>query len=152
PSAAAGTRLLRPGDGLLRRGTELTAWIEVALSVDGESAEAVAELLQRFGHQGVAIEQEGIPPDKLDEDQLPPPEYLTIRAYFPSDERMEDTKLELESALGYMGMMYPMPTPVYREVAEEDWAEAWKVHYHPVRIGQRLLIRPRWVEMETAPG
>ncbi len=130
----------------------MTAWIEVALSVDGESAEAVAELLQRFGHQGVAIEQEGIPPDKLDEDQLPPPEYLTIRAYFPADERMEDTKLELESALGYMGMMYPMPTPVYREVAEEDWAEAWKVHYHPVRIGQRLLIRPRWVEMETAPG
>lgn len=130
----------------------MTAWIEVALSVDGEAAEAVAELLQRYGHQGVAVEQEGIPPDKLDEDQLPPPEYLTIRAYFPADERMEDTKLELETALGHMSMMYPMPTPVYREVAEEDWAEAWKVHYHPVRIGQRLLIRPRWVEMETAPG
>ena len=33
-------------------------WLEIALSVDGEAAEAVAELLQRYGHQGVAIEQE----------------------------------------------------------------------------------------------
>ncbi len=130
----------------------MSAWIEVALSVDGEAAEAVTELLQRFGHQGVAVEQEGIPPDKLDEDQIPPPEHLTVRAYFPDDERANETKLQLETALGHMSLMYPMPTPVYRLVADEDWAEAWKIHYHPIRIGQRLFIRPRWVEMETAPG
>ena len=34
----------------------------------------------------------------------------------------------------------------------EDWAEAWKAHYQPVRIGQRLLIRPRWIDVELAPG
>ena len=38
-------------------------WIEVSLSVDGEAAEAVSELLRRFGHQGVVIEQEDIPPE-----------------------------------------------------------------------------------------
>jgi ribosomal protein L11 methyltransferase len=50
-----------------------------------------------------------------------------------------------------MSLMYPMPTPVYRVVEETDWAEAWKVHYHPVRIGKRLLIRPLWVDLELAP-
>ncbi|MFN8449463.1 MAG: 50S ribosomal protein L11 methyltransferase [Anaerolineae bacterium] len=58
----------------------------------------------------------------------------------------------LESALGYMNMMYPMPTPEYRIVEETDWAEAWKVHYHPLRIGRRLLIRPLWTEVELQPG
>ena len=126
-------------------------WIEVTLHVDGEAAEATAALLQRYGYQGVAVEHEGIPPDKLDEDQIPPATALAVKAYLPEDERTEETKLQLESALGYMNMMYPMPTPIYRIVEEADWAEAWKVHYHPVRIGRRLLIRPLWTQVELQP-
>ena len=126
-------------------------WIEVTLRVDGEAAEATAALLQRYGYQGVAVEHEGIPPDKLDEDQIPPATTLAVKAYVPEDERTEDVKLQLESALGYMNMMYPMPTPIYRIVEEADWAEAWKVHYHPVRIGKRLLIRPLWTQVDLQP-
>lgn len=127
-------------------------WIEVTLRVDGEAAEATAGVLQRYGYQGVAVEHEGIPPDKLDEDQIPPATTLAVRAYLPEDERAEEVKLQLENALGYMNMMYPMPTPEYRIVEEADWAEAWKVHYHPVRIGRRLLIRPLWTQVELQPG
>ncbi|MBE2269549.1 MAG: 50S ribosomal protein L11 methyltransferase [Anaerolinea sp.] len=126
----------------------MSKWIEVTLRVDGEAAEVTAELLQKYGYQGVAIEHEGIPPDKLDEDQIPPPTHLSVRAYIPEDSRADETKTRLEEALRYMNMMYPMPTPVYRVVQEEDWAEAWKVHYHPLRIGQRLVIRPLWTEVE----
>jgi ribosomal protein L11 methyltransferase len=124
-------------------------WIEVALTVDGEAAEAVAELLQRYGHQGVAVEQEGIPPEEWDDGAAQPPSQLTVRAYIPADERAEESKLQLEAALGHMSLMYPMPHPVYTIVKEDDWAEAWKTHYHPVRIGKRLFIRPLWVEVET---
>ncbi len=123
-------------------------WIEVALSVDGESAEAVAELLQNYGHQGVSIEQEGIVPGVWDEDEIPPVSRMTVRAYFPADERAPDTKRQLETALKHMNQMYPMPEPVYSTVKEEDWAEAWKQHYRPVRIGHNLLIRPLWIESE----
>ncbi|MBZ0275301.1 MAG: 50S ribosomal protein L11 methyltransferase [Anaerolineae bacterium] len=126
-------------------------WIEVALSVDGEAAEAVAELLQRYGHQGVSIEQQDIPPDSWDDGEALPPQRLTIRAYLPADNRAEDAKLRLETALGHMNMLYPMPTPVYSIVKEEDWAEAWKAHYHPIRIGRRLFIRPLWINVEAAP-
>ena len=48
-------------------------------------------------------------------------------------------------------MMYPMPTPVYSIINEEDWAEAWKVHYHPIRIGKNILIRPLWIDVELRP-
>jgi len=39
-----------------------------------------------------------------------------------------------------------------RAVHEQDWAEAWKRHYHPVRVGERLTIRPSWEEYAPAPG
>ncbi len=126
-------------------------WIEVTLRVDDEAAEATAGVLQRYGYQGVAVEHEGIPPDKLDEDQIPPATTLAVKAYIPEDEHSDALKQQLEDALGYMNMMYPMPTPEYRIVEETDWAEAWKAHYHPVRIGRRLMIRPLWTEVELQP-
>lgn len=130
----------------------MSQWLEVALSVDGEAAEATAELLQRYGYQGVAIEQEGIMPEAWDDGDVPPAERLTVRAYLSVDERLEDTKARLEAALGHMSLMYPMPTPTYRTVEEADWAEAWKAHYHPVRLGKRLFIRPLWIDVQTSPG
>jgi len=130
----------------------VSQWLEVALSVDGEAAEAVAEVLSRYGVQGVAVEHEGIPPDKLDEDEIPPARRFTVRAYLPFDGRLDETKAQIERALGYLNMMLPMPQPVYRPVDEADWAEAWKVHYHPVRIGTRLIIRPLWVDRPLEAG
>ncbi len=127
------------------------AWIEVSLQVDGESAEAVAEVLERFGHQGVSLEQDGIPPDTWDEDQVPPPQSLTLRAYLPADNMLEATQARLEAALGHMRLMYPMPTPRYRNVKEDDWAEAWKAHYEPLRVGKRLIVRPLWIDVPLAP-
>ena len=129
----------------------MTDWIEVKLSVDGEAAEAVSEVLARFGHQGIAIEQEGILPDIWDDGEVPPPERLTVKAYIPADAQVEDAKMRLETALGHMSLMYPMPQPEYTLVKEEDWAEAWKVYYHPIRVGKNLLIRPLWVDYKLQP-
>jgi ribosomal protein L11 methyltransferase len=130
-----------------------TKWIEVSLQViDGEAAEAVAELLTRYGHQGVSIEENGIMPNAWDDGEVPPPDSLTVRAYLPADDRAEEAKLQLATALGHMSLMYPMPTPVYAVVDEEDWAEAWKQYYHPIRLGRRTVIRPLWAEVEAQPG
>ena len=129
----------------------VTQWVEVALSVDGEAAEAVADLLQRYGHQGVAVEQEDIPLEAWDDGAAEPPKRLTVRAYFPKDQDSENTKLRLEAALGHMNMMYPMPQPVYRLIDERNWAEAWKTNYNPIRLGAHLLIRPEWVDMALEP-
>ena len=127
----------------------MTDWLEVSMSVDGEAAEATAELLQRYGYQGVAIEQEGIMPEAWSEDEVPPAARLTVRAYLPVDPELEDKKARLETALGHMSLMYPMPTPSYRNVADADWAEAWKAHYHPVRLGRHILIRPLWIQVKA---
>ncbi len=130
----------------------MSQWIEVSLRVDGESAEAIAEVLSRYGHQGVSLEQDGIEPDTWDETDPPPAEGMILRAYFPDDERAEATKAQLETALGHMRLLYPMPAPSYRPLREDDWSEAWKAHYQPLRIGERLLVRPRWIDVALGEG
>ena len=130
----------------------MSKWIEVSLRADGESAEAIAEVLERFGHQGVSLEQDGIPPDTWDESEVPPPQNLILRAYFPDDKQLEDKKRQLRTALGHMRLMYPMPEPEYKVLDADDWSEAWKAHYQPLRIGERLLIRPLWIDVKLAPN
>ena len=38
-----------------------------------------------------------------------------------------------------------------REVDDADWADAWKAHYRPQRIG-RVVVVPSWVHEPTAAG
>jgi hypothetical protein len=43
--------------------------------------------------------------------------------------------------------------PLMREERpEEDWANAWKEHFHVLRIGERFVIRPTWREYDPRPG
>jgi len=39
-----------------------------------------------------------------------------------------------------------VPAPVYKQIADQNWMEAWKEHYKPILIGQRLLILPAWLD------
>ncbi|MBZ0309035.1 MAG: 50S ribosomal protein L11 methyltransferase, partial [Anaerolineae bacterium] len=123
------------------------SWIEIAVEVDGESAEAVAEVLAEYGHQGVAIERIGPPMDTW-EDNIPPAEKFVIKAYMPADEQAADKQKFLRDALRYMNMAYPMAEPTFQTIEETNWAEAWKVHYKPIRLGRRVYIRPSWVEVD----
>lgn len=123
------------------------SWIEIAVEVDGESAEAVAEVLAEYGHQGVAIERIGPPMDAW-EDNIPPAEKFVIKAYMPADAQAADKQNFLRDALRYMNMVYPIAEPTFQTIEETNWAEAWKVHYKPIRLGRRVYIRPSWVEVD----
>lgn len=129
----------------------MAKWIEVSFRVDGEAAEAIAQELQRWCHQGVSIEQVDIEPDKYDDGEVPPSDTLVVRGYFAEDQEAEEKRFQIERTIGYMNMMLPMPAPQYKIVDDEEWAEAWKVHYKPIRLGQRILVRPLWIEIEPEP-
>ena len=119
-------------------------WLEVSLIVDGELAEAVADVLARFAPNGVMTEQ-GV---KFlgDEDPGTPTEPIVVRAYLEMDEHIEETRQKLEESLFYLGMIQPLPSPVYRQIADQNWMEAWKQHYKPIPIGRRLIILPVWLD------
>jgi ribosomal protein L11 methyltransferase len=119
-------------------------WLEVSLTVDGELAEAVAEVLARFAPNGVLTEQGVKFTD--DEDAGTPAGPVIVRAYLEANERLEETRQKLEESLFYLGMIQPLPAPVYRQIADQNWMEAWKQHYKPIPIGRRLLILPVWLK------
>lgn len=118
-------------------------WIEIRLRVNADLVEPLIDVLAQFGYQGVAAEREGIMPDRWDEGELPPAEFFTLRAFIPQDERAAAVQQQVQAALS----KFPVDSPAFHKALEQDWAEAWKAHYHPIRIGQRILVRPLW---ETA--
>ncbi|MCS7010777.1 MAG: 50S ribosomal protein L11 methyltransferase [Anaerolineales bacterium] len=120
------------------------AWLEVSLTVNSELAEAVADVLARFAPHGVTTEQAVRYNDA--EDEGTPVGPVTVRAYLPMDDHLEETRQKLAEALFYLGSIQPLPDPVFTPIADQDWMEAWKEHYQPIPIGKRLIIVPAWLE------
>ncbi len=126
----------------------MTNWLEVSLTVSGELAEAVADALARYAPNGVVTEQAV---DFVnDEDEGTPVGDITVRAYLPADETLEETRQKIEQALFYLGMIQPLPLPVYTPVADQNWMEAWKARYQPIPVGRRIIIIPAWLESPDA--
>jgi len=120
-------------------------WLEVSLLVDGELAEAVADVLARFAPNGVVTESTAIQfNDEEDEGGAVGP--VNVRAYLEMDDQIEETRQKLEEALFYLGMIQPIPTPIYKQIADQNWMEAWKENYKPIPIGKRLMIVPAWMD------
>jgi ribosomal protein L11 methyltransferase len=120
-------------------------WLEVSMIVDGELAEAVAEVLSRFAPDGVAIESTAVYANDEDEGgrTVGP---LRVCAYLPAEANIEVTRQQIEEALWYLGCISPLPAPQFKLIQEVNWIETWKQHYHPIPIGTRLMVIPAWIE------
>lgn len=116
-------------------------WLEVSSTVNGELAEAIAELFSRFASGGVAIESLGIEDDKSEPHHAG---MVIVRAYLPVEDQLELNKERIEEGLWHLGQIQPIPQPSFRLIEEENWSQVWKSHYHTIPIGKRLMIIPAW--------
>jgi ribosomal protein L11 methyltransferase len=114
------------------------------LTVNGELAEAVADVLDRYASNGVVYESGVAFLD--DEDQGTASGPVKVFAYLPVDELLEEKRQRLEEALWHLGQIQPLPEPSFRAIEDEDWMASWKKHYRPIPIGRRLLVLPAWIE------
>jgi ribosomal protein L11 methyltransferase len=117
-------------------------WIEVRVIVPARMQEEASLYLTDFSGRGVIIEEENVPAGGA-----------LIRAYFRPEEYGAGPLQELQDYIKRLGgyELFPLGLEV-REVAEEDWAEAWKAHFKPVKVTDRLVIRPPWEEYAAQPG
>lgn len=135
------------------------SWVQVRVLVDGEAAEAVAEALRPFAHGGVSLEQtaaDGLPDQAVDLDSgviIPQlNDQVIVSIYFPEDRDSPAIRSRIQHILWHMGQLYPIPEPSFSTIHEQDWANAWKEHYAPIRIGQRILVCPAWEKADSQPG
>lgn len=118
------------------------AWLRIVLEVEPEQAEAVSEVLARYIPSGIVIESTAIQSGVEDEGTVVGK--LRVLGYIPHDEKLEETRAQIEQGLRYLAMIQPLPEASYAPVQEQNWMEAWKQHYQPLTIGERLHIVPAW--------
>ena len=136
--------------------------VELAIEADGEAAEAVVELFNRFnggdwGKDSAAGEASGggavLESTGYDDSGNPVAgEHKTVvKTYLKPGPRGLRIQRQIEEGLWRLRLLYPMPEPVTRTVKEEDWAHAWKRHFKPMRIGRHVLLTPAWEEPDVLP-
>jgi ribosomal protein L11 methyltransferase len=127
-------------------------WIEISVQADGEAAEAVSGLFNRLnshpdGQGGAVTEVGGF--DPVGEDHHPT---IVVKTYLPADAAdTPEVQRQIEEGLWYLGRIYPLGEVRIHPLAEEDWANAWKSSYHPLRIGRHFLVIPAWQTAEVLP-
>lgn len=119
--------------------TPARTWYELRLRAPREWEELLADWLIQLTGRGVSCFPAGVETE--------------VVAYCSSPEDrasvldLTQTRWgELASDLGV-----ELPLAVHEsEVREEDWAENWKAHFHPLRVGQRFVIKPTWEDWPPA--
>ena len=126
-------------------------WLEIMAEADPEAVESVSEIFARFAYNGgVAIEEPFLQEADGEDFRVDPARPVVVRAYLPANDQAEATIRQLEEALWHLSQMRFVGALQVTERQEEDWANAWKEHFHVHRIGQRLVIRPSWRPYERA--
>jgi ribosomal protein L11 methyltransferase len=127
-------------------------WLEVSLTVAPEAEELAVDILSTFAPEGVSSTPASI---EIVSDLLGlarPAGPVTLRAYLAADAALEATRARLEAALSQLEPSLIVVPPRYTPVANTNWAEAWKVHYQPQRVGRRLMVVPAWLDPHLEPG
>ncbi|MBP1763785.1 MAG: prmA [Firmicutes bacterium] len=137
-------------------------WAEISVQTTQEATEAVANIFHDLGTSGVVIEDPelinsyrhsgtwdycGIPEDDTG--------VVTVTAYLPVDNRLHESLRLFEQRLNELSLHNidkGIGTIRWREVHEEDWSSAWKQFFHPVKIGDRVVIKPSWEDYQPAEG
>ena len=114
-------------------------WVAAKVNFTSDNPEQTEDLVSNifyeFGLQGVVVAE------------------ASVTGYFPLDERLDNQRHQLESALLKLkqGIRFDYQVD-YTETAEEDWAESWKAFFKPERIGRRLVVKPTWELYESKPA
>lgn len=131
-------------------------WVEVCIHTTQEAIEIVSNLLHEHGASGVVIED----PEVLTRDwdtslgewyQLSSEDYpihgVRVKGYISTDEEMDTVVEDIRHALvglNAFGLDLGACEVSHVEVNEEDWANAWKQYYKPVKVTERITITPSW--------
>ena len=135
-------------------------WLEVSVNTHSESVEVVSSILIELGSKGVSIED---PQDyyqltdeqlewlKVQQKDLYETDTVIVKGYFQPSQWSKDSDVllheKLEEIKVYGLQTGPLSIQV-KEVGEEDWANAWKQYYFPVRVTRFLTVVPSWIDYE----
>lgn len=133
-------------------------WIEVKVAFHHSDPDLATDLIANIFYEldlrGVVIEDPGLGPvNGWAKDAVARPGGYAVVGYFAKNlctekqcKLLADKIAELQNRIGFNCRIS------YKELDEEDWAEAWKAFYWPQRIGQKIVVKPTWREYNAEAG
>jgi ribosomal protein L11 methyltransferase len=125
--------------------------MEVSCDVPASMVDILSEFLLQFAASGVVVDNRSVDTFSLDTIEETP--LHTVTCYLPDDGSLPDALKAIAaflqtSAPSFPGYSYAPPRTA--QVREDDWANSWKEHFKPARIGRRFVIKPSWEEYAAA--
>lgn len=139
-------------------------WIQASITTTPEGIDALCGILMELGINGFEIEDEGdfhrfLEENKkywdyVDEELLEQKKGDTkVKIYVSNNESgAKQLKLVEEKLEELKGGDFGSLSIEFTNMNEEDWAENWKQFFHPLKIGERVLIQPEWEPAEDTEG
>ncbi len=111
-------------------------WQELSISVPHEYVEPISYLFGRYG-KGLSTEVAG-------------EGRVLLRTYMTSGSRQRLARIEVGVRL--VNAVEPIGSLLVRDLPDdEDWQNSWKSHFKILRIGEHLVIKPTWLELDPGP-
>lgn len=138
-------------------------WIMVKISTTTKGIEPVTGRLYQIGITGAEIEDAADFNDFLenntkywdyvDEELLDKGQAQTcVKVYITDNQTGLDMLNQIKSELSLLKSMdlgneFGSLEAQLSNISEQDWAQNWKRYYKPLKIGERVLIKPEWEEV-----
>lgn len=137
-------------------------WNEITIHTSEEAVEMISNFLHEAGAGGVSIEESGSLNKPRDTsygqwydrplNDIPEGQAI-IKGYFAEEVDMDSIRSQIEPRVEQLRTFDIDPGEVKYElktVNEDDWANAWKQYFKPLRVSDRLTIKPTWEDYEPA--
>ena len=112
------------------------AWQELSITVPHEYVEPISYLFGRYG-KGLSTEVAG-------------QGRVLLRTYITSGSRQRLARIDVGVRL--VAAVADIDPLEIRDLPEdEDWQNSWKSHFKILHIGQHLVIKPTWLELDPRP-
>ncbi len=129
-------------------------WIEIKVLFKPERGILVEELIanafENANTGGVAIERPDIEPaEGWDPGPVTKPEHYSVTGYIPAATNAEEKLKIIETGINALIKKGIYCELAYSTIADEDWSEKWKEYFKPLKITDRLVVKPTWREYKA---
>jgi len=139
--------------------TDMENWTEIKITVPAERVDEAGAIASMTVPYGIYIEDysnleeeamEIAKIDLIDEDLLAKDRTKGIvHIYISPEENPQEAVSFIKERLDAEGISYDIEL---LGCAREDWENNWKQYFKPIAVGNKLLIRPVWVDDYDAAG
>ncbi|MDY6792074.1 MAG: 50S ribosomal protein L11 methyltransferase [Thermodesulfobacteriota bacterium] len=132
-------------------------WIEVKVIFACPAKELATDLISNIfyelGLKGVVVGDPDIKPaeQRGNKDKISPGD-ISVTGYIPEDKQSQKHLKIIKEKLSALEKEWGiLSKSICRTIDEQDWSESWKEFFHPLKITQKIVIKPSWQDYDANP-